>query len=279
MRPLRPVFTSHLYAPLHEQLLQLLRGLGSADWSRPTACRLWTVHDIAAHILDTQVRIISSLRDDTHAPAPQISLACFEDLVEFLNTLNAEWVTAFRRVSSKLVTDFLSITGPQLTHLVAQLDPYAPAPFAVAWAGERVSPNWFDVGRNYTEYWHHQQQIRDAVNAPGLFGPEWLRPVLSLFVRALPRTYRDVEAVEGSALNFVLEGAAGGVWTLVRKHDKWALFEGVAQNPAAEVWMSDDTAWRLFTKGLSPAERASRIRIAGDALLGGRCLDTVAVVG
>jgi hypothetical protein len=34
----------------------LLRGLGPDDWGRPTACALWTVKDIAEHLLDGNLR-------------------------------------------------------------------------------------------------------------------------------------------------------------------------------------------------------------------------------
>jgi hypothetical protein len=34
----------------------------------------------------------------------------------------------------------------------------------VAWAGEAESKNWFHVARDYSEKWHHQQQIREAVS-------------------------------------------------------------------------------------------------------------------
>jgi hypothetical protein len=45
-----------------------------------------------------------------------------------------------------------------------RLDPDA-AGLAAAWAGETDSRNWFDVAREYTEKWHHQQQLRDATTA------------------------------------------------------------------------------------------------------------------
>jgi hypothetical protein len=55
-----------------------------------------------------------------------------------------------------------------LAAAVAALPPHAEAPFGVAWAGETRSANWLDTGREYTERWHHQMQIRDAVGAPPL---------------------------------------------------------------------------------------------------------------
>jgi uncharacterized protein (TIGR03083 family) len=63
MQPLTPTFTAHLYAGLHEHLMELLRGLTAADWQRATLCREWSVRDIVAHMLDTQTRTLSFGRD------------------------------------------------------------------------------------------------------------------------------------------------------------------------------------------------------------------------
>jgi hypothetical protein len=42
--------------------------------------------------------------------------------------------------------------------------------------------------------------------------------------------------------------------------------------------MSDDTAWRLFTKGLRRDEAVERVRIQGQRELGEPILDTVAII-
>jgi hypothetical protein len=65
------------------------------------------------------------------------------------------------------------------------LDPFAPATFAVSWAREESSLNWFDAARELTERWHHQQQIQMATNRPGIMTPEPYHPVLDCFVRGL----------------------------------------------------------------------------------------------
>ena len=56
------------------------------------------------------------------------------------------------------------------------LPSHGRAIFSVAWAGESESENWFDVARDYTERWHHQQQIRDAVGRPGYAEPRFSGP-------------------------------------------------------------------------------------------------------
>jgi Mycothiol maleylpyruvate isomerase N-terminal domain len=47
-----------LFGPLHEELVRLLSGLSAADWERPTVAGAWRMRDVAAHILDTDLRRI-----------------------------------------------------------------------------------------------------------------------------------------------------------------------------------------------------------------------------
>src|SRR5213082_3892646 len=51
--------TRHLFAPLHAELMSLLRGLSAEDWEKPTVAKAWRVRDVAAHLLDTQLRRLS----------------------------------------------------------------------------------------------------------------------------------------------------------------------------------------------------------------------------
>ena len=134
LTPVGPVFLVDRLPALHGQLMALLRGLSSSDWDRPTACALWSVKDIAAHLLDSSLR-----------------------------------------------------------------------------------------GSRFT-------------------------------------------------------GPAGGVWTLVRAPESWSLFVGTGASPAAKVNLDQEIAWKLFSKGLSPAEAARRITIEGDLSLGQPMLGSLAVM-
>jgi uncharacterized protein (TIGR03083 family) len=277
LRPLEPVLLLDRLAPLHARLIALLRGLSRADWDRPTACALWSVRDIAAHLLDDDLRRLSAQRDRQPLPAAE-PIEDHASLVAFVNRLNGEWVAAARRLSPRIITDLLEVTGPWVVELFGSIDPAAPAHWAVSWAGEERSAHWFDVGRDYTERWLHQQQIRDAVGAPALTGAEWLHPVLDLFVRALPHGFRQVAREEGTTLRLVITGPAGGEWTLGQESDGWRLFVGSAPAPDATATLSDDTAWRLFSKGLDADAARQRVRIEGDQALGATVLDTLAVL-
>jgi uncharacterized protein (TIGR03083 family) len=255
-----------LFRPLHEELVGLLSGLSAADWERPTVAGTWRVRDVAAHLLDTDLRRISSQRDGW-VPAGETPVTGWADLVRFLNGLNAGWVQAARRLSPRVLTELLTYSGRELAAVVATLDPDAPAPFGVLWAGQTVSPNWFDLGREYTEKWHHQAQIRLAVGAAPLDGRRFLHPVLALSMHALPRALDGEAAPEGTAVIVSVTGEAGGTWSVVRDSAGWRLFEGVSPSPAARVAMDGDTAWRLFYNALSADEARRRVTAEGDERL------------
>jgi uncharacterized protein (TIGR03083 family) len=206
--------TAGLFLPLQRELVALLRGLADEDWSRPTLARGWAVGDVAAHLLDTDLRRLSAQRD-AHRPSAAVP-GGYEEVVAFINRLNAAWVETARRLSPRVLTDLLEWTGPQVAQLFASLAPDEEAAVPVAWAGEARSANWMDVGREYTEKWHHQAQIRDAVGAPRLDSRRWLGPVIELSVYALPHAFRGCEAGPGAALSVHVEGDAGGLWHILR---------------------------------------------------------------
>jgi hypothetical protein len=166
----------------------------------------------------------------------------------------------------------------QVHQFFKTLDPFAPAMFSVAWAGHAQSLNWFDLAREYTEKWHHQQQIRDAVGAPGLTSRKWLYPVLDTFLRGLPHTYKNIESRDGTSIQLVVTGEAGGEWVLSRKNHAWELYTGDDPNTVCQVRLSQDAAWRLMTNGLSAEEASSRIEIEGEKALGAPFLKMLAVM-
>jgi uncharacterized protein (TIGR03083 family) len=274
---MRPVQLVGLFPDLHQELMTLLRGLAPQDWNRATACAAWSVQDIVAHLLDTCFRRLSLGRDQTEI-APPRPLSSYDDLVAFLNQLNAEWVIAARRLSPRMLMDLMDWAEPQLHRYLESLDSEETARFGVAWAGEEHSPNWFDIGREYTERWLHQQQIREAVGAPGLSSRRWLFPVLDIFVRALPFRYRNVPADPEATVQFEITGEAGGSWALVRTGGAWNLFAGSVSHPLARVTLDQDTAWKLFSKGLSSDQARRDIRFEGDAGLGQPVLGALAVM-
>jgi uncharacterized protein (TIGR03083 family) len=277
LRPVEPVYLVERFPPLHQGLMSLLRGLDEHDWSSPTACAQWSVKDVVAHLLDTALRRLSFERDGFLPPADG-SVASYAELVAYLNRLNAEWVRASRRLSPPVLIELMDAMAPKIHALFSSLDPHARARFGVAWAGEESSPVWFDIGREYTERWIHQQQIREAVGAPGLLGREWLYPALDIFMRGLPHAYRSVPAERGHGVHIAILGEAGGDWTLRRDPAGWALYVGRDPSANARVSLDQEAAWKLFSKSLSPERAREEVHVEGDARLGEPIYGVVAVM-
>ncbi|HSH46016.1 MAG TPA: maleylpyruvate isomerase family mycothiol-dependent enzyme [Longimicrobiales bacterium] len=267
------------FGPLHAELMALLRRLQPDDWGRPTSAGNWRVRDVVAHLLDGDLRRLSIARDGHFVP-PGRPIEEYDDLVGYLDDLNADWLRALDRVSPTLLVDLLGYVGPQLAAFMATLDPSDTAPLGVAWAGQERSPNWLDAGREYTERWHHQDQVREAVGAEPLADDRWLRPVLEISLRALPHAYRDVRPEAGARSAVVIEttGAGAGRWSLVREGDRWALYDGAPADPACRVALPGLVAARLLLHRLPAEEVREHVAIEGEERLARPFLEARAVM-
>lgn len=263
IKPAGPIDVRALFAPLHQELLMVLRTLAPEDWQRQTVAPQWRVGDVVAHLVDSAIRRLSIERDGHQVITLDSPIDTPAELTAFLDRLNAEWVTASRRISPRLSIELLDIVGRQLVAFFESADLAGDATFPVAWAGEGHSAAWFDIGREYTERWHHHQQIAEAVGAPLLTSKRWLHPVLDISMRALPHAYRDVAAPLTTSVTVEVTGEAGGLWTLVRETAGWRLFTGALDHTAAHIRLDQDLAWRMFFKQRSRADVAAAMAVGG----------------
>ena len=260
---LTPTDTRMLFRPVSAELVTLLRALRPADWERPTVAGTWVVRDIVAHLVDVAGRRLSFHRDGMTPPPPPFPITSDRDFVDFINWLNAQWISSAKRFSPRLLTDLFERASRELAEWFEELPLEAAALFGVSWAGEQSSEGWFDVGREFTELWHHQQQIRMAVGAPSLDDPRYLRAVLQISMRVLPHTFRDVQANPGETVHVDVTGGAGGQWTLRRDAQRWRLSGGVPLAATTRIRLTDDVAWRLLYNALSEAEAAEAVQVEG----------------
>lgn len=269
MQPVQPIDTVPFFGPLSAQLIALLSDLAPDDWNAPTACTPWTVRDVAAHLLGGSLGRLWPRRGraDTQ-PEPG-----YDDLVELINVSNDEWVRAARRISPPMLTELLALTDQRLAAHFAALDPHAPAGISVAWAGDDRSPNWFDIAREYSEKWLHQQHIREATGRALLSERALCAPVFDTLLRGLPHALRGVVAPDGASATVHIDDDS---WTAIRRDGLWQLCSGHAPEATATVTLAPNAAWRLFSRGLTP-ERADA-RIEGDRTLGEACLRLVAIM-
>ena len=270
--------TLELFPILDGMLIKLLGGLSPEEWNTPTIAGKWTVKDVAAHILDgCYLRRLSIHRDGYFGETPE-NVDSHQDLIDFLNGLNAVWVGAHKRVSPRILIELMEIYSRRVYEFFKSLEPRGKAIFSVDWAGEKESENWFDIARDYTERWHHQQQIRLAVGKPGIETRELYFPVLDTFMRALPHAYRMVSGDENTLLKFTVAGEAGGDWYLLKTSEGWALQKEPAGAPAAEIIIPQEIAWRVFTKGIDKETAKSQSVIKGREDLGAEVFNMLSVM-
>jgi len=273
LRTPEPVLVLDLFPVERRALLALLASVPLDDWSRPTVAGDWTVKDIAAHLVADDLGRVSSQRDEHRQPW----VPADEPLRTYIDRRNAEWVSATRRLSPRVIRSLLEFGGEETQRLFESVNPFELGS-PVSWAGEQPAPNWLDLARELTERWHHQQQIREAVGAPLLNDETFLRPVLATFAFALVPPYRDVDAAAGTAVELSIEGPSGSDWTLVRDATGWDLRAGRTDSPDGSVTMNEDTAWRMYVRSLTPAETEARSTLKGDARLASHIFEAFALV-
>src|SRR5436190_12380264 len=98
-----------LFAPLHRELIALLESLSAEAWNAPTVAGQWRVRDVAAHLLDGDLRKLAMCRDGHFSSAP--ASPGYKDLVDLINSLNATGVAYGARLSPRLLIELLAVTG------------------------------------------------------------------------------------------------------------------------------------------------------------------------
>jgi len=275
MIPKRPVTVVPLFPEERERLLELLKGLSPGQFRLPTSCPGWAVHDLVSHVIGDNLAGLSGGRD-AHS-AESYRGTSWPELVDFINQQNEAWVVALRRLSPRVLIDLLESSGGSLDRYFGILDPMQLGP-NVAWVGEGPMPMWLHIAREYTERWVHQSQIREALEVPMLDKPRFLHPVLDTFVHALPNAYQAVDAPPGTHVEVEISGDAGGSWSLVRHDTAWMLMEDVASAPTARVKLDQDTAWRLWTRGIRKDVAAKNTAFSGAEELCHPTLRAVAMI-
>lgn len=271
-----PVDVVHLLPVLDSKLIDLMKSLTPDEWQKQTIAKQWVVKDVAAHLLDSNIRILSILRDNYYGKQPSIN--SYQDLVDFLNRLNADWVKAMKRVSPQMLILLHQITGPLFCDYFKSLNPFDKSALAVTWTGETESKNWMEIAREYTEKWLHQQQIRNAVNKPALMTRELYYPFIDIFMLALPHTYNKISADNGTVVKVTVTTDIGGSWLLTRINNLWKLTKDYFEHPTTEIIIDPDTSWKLFSKSLRPEQIKNNITIIGDQILGETALTMVSVM-
>ena len=260
-----PIVTVPLFRELNSSLVELLGSLTQEEWNTPTLFPSWKVKDVAAHLLDTSIRRLSQQRDGYQSTA-EVELPSYRALVEFVTKMADRWADALGGVSPRILVEMISTYQDQLSDMMEAADPFDTAHFSVVWAGEETSENWFDFAREYTERWLHQMHVADALERPSkLLEPRLYKPLLDTFMQALPHHYRLFDPEKGTQYRFVVDGEAGGEWTIELDGTRWAFTtENRLEQTDSVITLPEKIAWKILSKGIPRAEALSALSWEGE---------------
>lgn len=266
-----------MFPILDSKLLELLKSLTIEEWDSQTVAKLWKVKDVASHLLDGNLRALSTSRDSYFGEKPE-NINSYQDLVGFLNHLNMSWTSATKRLSPQVIINLLEITGKEYYEHLQTLNPFDNAIFSVAWAGQETSPNWFHIAREYTEKFLHQQQIRDAVGKQGIMTKELFYPFVDTLMFAFPHTFSNTSAENDTIVSIEVSTDIGGIWNIIKTDVGWELEKSTSFDVHAKVIIDPETVWKLFSKSWKPEQVTDKVKISGDITLAKQALNIVAVM-
>ena len=257
----RPLFPRERAA-----LIEFLRSLSPEEWHLPTVCAGWSVHDLASHLLNGDLRFIAGRRDGYQSPTGPAVQPPYgrTEVTQLVDSINEGWVTGAYFLSPRQLIAQLEQSGSEYYETLRALDMNALG-IPVDWVAAGPAPVWLDVAREYTERWIHQAQLRDATGRPPLADRWALFPVFDTFLLALPNALRAVAAPTGASVHLTVRGDAGCTWMVRKGEAGWEFGNDRGVEPFASLAIDQDDAWRLYTKGIRPAEVRSRIEQRGDA--------------
>jgi hypothetical protein len=271
--------TIELFPELTDKLIGLLRNIKYDDWKKPSPIKGRTVQDLVAHLIDGSLRRLSLQRDGHSSDKIKVNLNSYTDLINYIQNLNTTWMDTTDRLSPRILIDLLKYSENELIDFLKTLNPMERAIFSVQWAGEEESENWFDIAREYTEKWHHQMQIRLALDRPLLMDKKYIEPLYDTFMLGLPHLYKEMTNYKiGETLKITVIGKLNKSWCLIKQSDKW-VFNELITNVNTQIDISEDDAWMIFTNTDRDKEKyKSRIKTRGDSKLGNRLIDFVTVL-
>lgn len=230
-----------------ERFLHLIESLPTEDWSKPTPCTAWDVHDMVAHQAGGYASGASyreMLRQYTRIPrAGQLP----EDAINALQVGERKDKSPIELIAE------LKLAGPRAIHNWAygfRLLKWIVIPHPVAGRLSVRDLMWVTHSR---DTWMHRLDICRATDRPFEQTREHDGRINELVVRDVAKKLG--RKLNGRAIHLMLTGIAGGTWKIGQG------------DPAAEMEM-DVLDFNILVSGrYSPQQGLARARITGDVSL------------
>jgi uncharacterized protein (TIGR03083 family) len=246
-----------------ERLKQYLVALPADAWTKPSACALWEVRDVVAHLIgvaDFYTDCITrGLRGDTSTPAgrPEPSSFLTQEERQQRATAGAQRTIALRESLGQELLDVFCTTGDHFNHLVASLSPHewdTPCHH-----GRGILPVRSLVSGMVFERAIHGWDIRSVLEPTAHLSPEALTIMPDHVAACLHWFFLpDARLSTPIRYRFALTGALSRQWDIVVEGDTAHIGPAADATPANATFSCEVETFALMMCG----------RIGFDAALG-----------
>ncbi|MCQ4079518.1 maleylpyruvate isomerase family mycothiol-dependent enzyme [Streptomyces sp. RB6PN25] len=247
----------------------LVAGLDDDQWAAASPCPGWTVQDVVAHIIGTELGLSGGQPDPATADVHSLP-----HVRNDIGAFNEAWVACFRDRSPAQVLDrFRAVTG-QRTEALAEMP-----------AEEFHAPSWTPAGHaTYARFmqirvfdcWMHEQDIRDAVGRPGNEDGPGAAISIDEITQALGYVVgKRGKAPDGSSLTFDLTGPLRRQLH-VTVDGRARVVDGLARPADVAISLPLGVFTRLCGGRARPQDVADSIAFEGDRELGRQIVSSLA---
>ena len=246
----------------------LLESLDPAQWATPTDLPGWDVHAVAAHIAHLESILAGHPEETIEFEQP-------DHVKGLMQAYTEQGVVARRRhTPDELINEIRESATTRRTSLLAAPPTDGAAQPEAIFGG--LSWTWRRLLRNRPlDVWMHEQDVRRATGRPGNLESPAAQHTADYLLESMPFVLaKRVEAPPGTSAVFVVEGSPA-VTAVVSDTGRGEL---TATEPdAPTVRLETDRETFIVTAGGRRAPAGDAVRITGDAALGQRLLEALAV--
>lgn len=261
MHPLEPYVQA--WQATARDVIDLLPTLSDDDWSRPTDCPGWNVHDVAAHLAHLEAVLAGHDADQPiERDGDQVASDYTQAGVDARND----------RTPEELIDEFRAAVEAR----TEQLQPLPDADSSPPVTPGQAEWSWEVLLRNRSvDAWVHEQDIRRAVDRPGSLGSGGAQVTAHTFAAGMPYVLgKRVAPPAGTSVVWRITGDVSLEVGAVIGDDGRASSE-LADDPTTILTMSNET-FTILSAGRRTADEVD-VEVTGDEELGHAVLGAMAL--
>lgn len=240
---------------------ELCAPLTEEQWATPTCLPGWTVQDVLAHVIGTELMLEG-------VPAPQVDVSHLPHLRNDIARMGEVWVEDLRPLS-----------GPEVLERFREVAARRAAALDAMSQEDFDAPSWTPVGKDETygrfmrirhyDTYLHEHDIRDALGVPDRLDVAAIEAALPEVDAALGYIVgRKAALPDGSVVRFDLTGPVVRTYVVV-VDGRAQVVEDPDLEPTVTLAMSDLVFLRLTGGRTEPGPHlGADLEIAGDQSLG-----------